>query len=240
MVQRYKLEALLFTKGFSSVALRTLFLFEDRLPAGSPPVYLPRGDRAIYVRSGSADFVFDTSSQFLWENSGMTSADELTIAAGELDTVLWRWELATDCESTEESYLLRSAPGVSTELKLAMTCDLDDRFTWLMRLDTVTFPPGGIALTHLHQGPGIRIVRKGEITPSKPRALSRYTELAGPGRRRVSCRYMHPPPKMVPPRLSGASCCPSRTRVSARSESCIQMTEAGQTPSLTGSCPNGS
>jgi len=156
------------------VALRTLFLFEDRLPAGSPSVYLPRGDRAVFVRFGSANFVFDTFSQFLWDSSGMTSTDELTIVADEQDVVLWRWELATGQESAEESYLLRSAPGVATELKLSMTCDLDDRYTWLMRLDTVTFPPGGIALTHLHQGPGIRIVRNGEITIETEGTASRY------------------------------------------------------------------
>ena len=156
------------------MALRTLFLFEDRLPADSPPVYLPRGDRAVYVRSGSVDFVFDTSSQFLLEHGGTTSADELTLVAGAQDTVLWRWELAADGESTEESYLLRSAPGAVTELKLTMTCELDDRYTWLMRLDTVTFPPGGIALTHLHQGPGIRIVRNGEITIETENTESTY------------------------------------------------------------------
>lgn len=32
-----------------------------------------------------------------------------------------------------------------------------------MRCDRVGFPPGGVALTHVHQGPGIRCCIEGEI-----------------------------------------------------------------------------
>jgi hypothetical protein len=47
---------------------------------------------------------------------------------------------------------------------MVLDCPLDRNIHWLMRCDTVTFPPGGIAYQHLHQGPGIRITREGEIT----------------------------------------------------------------------------
>lgn len=33
----------------------------------------------------------------------------------------------------------------------------------LIRLDTVSFPPGGVAYLHVHRGPGIRVLREGEI-----------------------------------------------------------------------------
>jgi hypothetical protein len=33
-----------------------------------------------------------------------------------------------------------------------------------MRCDRVDFPPGGVAYTHVHQGPGIRCLLHGEIT----------------------------------------------------------------------------
>jgi quercetin dioxygenase-like cupin family protein len=33
----------------------------------------------------------------------------------------------------------------------------------LMRLDRVDFPPGGVAYLHTHQGPGIRVLLRGEI-----------------------------------------------------------------------------
>jgi hypothetical protein len=156
------------------MSLRSFFLFEDRLPAGARPVYLPAGDRAIYVRTGSVNVVGDTSSQFLWEHCATTAGEELTLVADSQALVLWRWELADDADPDPERFQFRSAPEASSELKLAMTCDLDDRYTWLMRCDTVSFPPGGVALTHLHQGPGIRIVHSGEITIETEGASSTY------------------------------------------------------------------
>lgn len=144
--------------------LRTMFLFEDRIPSGTAPIYLPRGNRAIYVRAGAVTATSDDAARYLGDDTAVIDGDELTLHSSDLDTVLWRWELASDDGGDETCHLLRSAPETSSELKLKATLDLDDRYTWLMRCDTVTFPPGGIAHTHLHQGPGIRITRSGEIT----------------------------------------------------------------------------
>ncbi|MBK1787950.1 hypothetical protein [Prauserella cavernicola] len=141
---------------------KKLFLFEDTIPAHARPVYLPEGDRSVYVRSGSVEAISDTASQFLWEGSAHTSGTELTLASEDQDAVLWRWELGDTSEA--DDYAFRSAPETTSTLKLAADLELDDRYTWLMRCDTVTFPPSGEAFTHLHQGPGIRITREGEIT----------------------------------------------------------------------------
>src|SRR5919202_2468220 len=46
-----------------------------------------------------------------------------------------------------------------------------------MRIDRVAFPPGGIAYTHVHQGPGIRCCRRGEIRIEVHGRASTY----GPG-----------------------------------------------------------
>ena len=35
---------------------------------------------------------------------------------------------------------------------------------WVVRLDRVDFPPGGIAYRHVHPGPGIRFLLRGELT----------------------------------------------------------------------------
>ena len=35
---------------------------------------------------------------------------------------------------------------------------------WVVRLDRVDFPPGGIAYRHVHPGPGIRYLLHGELT----------------------------------------------------------------------------
>jgi hypothetical protein len=146
------------------VTLRALVLFEDRIPAGTAPIYLPAGDRAIYVRSGGVGVADEGGSRFLWAGSAITVDQELTLLSDDEDTVLWRWELADNVDVDVDEFCFRSAPAAANTCLLRSTCDLDDRHTWLMRCDTVTFPPGGVALTHLHQGPGIRVVQDGEIT----------------------------------------------------------------------------
>ncbi|MEU1980829.1 hypothetical protein [Nocardia sp. NPDC019395] len=155
---------------------RTMFLFEDHLPAGTKPVYLPRENRSIYVVSGGLDIRSDDSTRYLREGSALVADEELALHATEVDSIIWRWELA-GAASDEAAHTLRSAPQTTSELKLTATFELDDRYTWLMRCDTVTFPPGGIAWTHLHQGPGIRITRSGEITIE----TEGTTKVHGPG-----------------------------------------------------------
>jgi quercetin dioxygenase-like cupin family protein len=49
----------------------------------------------------------------------------------------------------------------SPEAKLSAPVDLDGER--LIRLDTVSFPPGGVAYLHVHRGPGIRVLLEGEI-----------------------------------------------------------------------------
>ena len=56
--------------------------------------------------------------------------------------------------------LLDDAPA---DALLAATVDLDPRVEWLMRLDRVDFPPGGVAHRHTHPGPGIRFLLFGTI-----------------------------------------------------------------------------
>lgn len=143
--------------------MKFLHLYEDVLPAHALPVYLPAGPRALYLREGSAAFSFDDYSQSIEEGGGITGAGEMTIHAGDRETRLWRWEL-TDPSIPDNDVCLRSAPSATSALKLKMELALDSRFSWLMRLDRVSFPAGGVAWTHLHQGPGIRICRNGSIT----------------------------------------------------------------------------
>jgi quercetin dioxygenase-like cupin family protein len=50
-----------------------------------------------------------------------------------------------------------ASPGA----KLSAPIELDGEL--LIRLDTVSFPPGGVAYLHVHRGPGIRVLLEGEI-----------------------------------------------------------------------------
>ena len=47
--------------------------------------------------------------------------------------------------------------------RLAAEVDLDPTVEWLVRCDRVDFPPGGVAYTHTHPGPGIRCLLFGSI-----------------------------------------------------------------------------
>jgi quercetin dioxygenase-like cupin family protein len=49
----------------------------------------------------------------------------------------------------------------SAQAKLSAPVEIDGE--QLIRLDTVSFPPGGVAYQHVHRGPGIRVLLRGEI-----------------------------------------------------------------------------
>lgn len=46
---------------------------------------------------------------------------------------------------------------------LSAEVELDPSVEWLLRCDRVDFPPGGVAYTHTHPGPGIRCLLHGSI-----------------------------------------------------------------------------
>jgi hypothetical protein len=50
------------------------------------------------------------------------------------------------------------------DAKLNADVELDPAREWLIRCDRVDFPPGGVAYTHTHPGPGIRCLLFGSIT----------------------------------------------------------------------------
>jgi hypothetical protein len=56
--------------------------------------------------------------------------------------------------------LLDDAPA---DALLAAEVELDENVDWLLRLDRVDFPPGGVAYRHTHPGPGIRCLLFGRI-----------------------------------------------------------------------------
>jgi len=58
-------------------------------------------------------------------------------------------------------WAIEKSSGVDALLTVRLS--LDRSMKWLLRCDRVDFPPGGIAYTHTHQGPGIRCLLSGEI-----------------------------------------------------------------------------
>lgn len=157
------------------MALFSLRLFEDVLPANLAPVYLSAASRALYVVDGDVTVEFADGAQHQAAESAWLGDSAIALLAGVNGAKLWRWELLP-AESTDPA-LLRSAPGATSTCKLDKTVELDARQSWLLRCDKVQFPPGGIAHTHVHQGPGIRCCLHGEITIE----TQGQTHVHGPG-----------------------------------------------------------
>jgi hypothetical protein len=77
--------------------------------------------------------------------------------AGDAGASVWRWDL------TEGPPLALASDGVRSMVKISAPLETLPEGDLLMRGDSVAFPPGGQALTHVHQGPGIRCLIEGGI-----------------------------------------------------------------------------
>jgi len=139
----------------------TLRLIEDRLPASGDPVYLPALSRAVYVIDGDVMVELATGCGHQAAQSAWLGDAALGLVPGTAGARVLRWEL-TAAEAQDDG-TLRSAPHCTSTVKLAARIDIDPGFGWLMRCDRVGFPKGGIAYTHVHQGPGIRYCLEGRI-----------------------------------------------------------------------------
>lgn len=60
---------------------------------------------------------------------------------------------------------------------MSVAIDVSGADSWVMRCDRIDFPPGGIAYTHTHPGPGIRKLLFGELTVTAEGETNTY----GPG-----------------------------------------------------------
>ena len=104
--------------------------------------------RIIYVREGDAIVRAGAQAAGLGPNSAWHGSSAAAVVAGSSGATLWRWELGT--RSTGSPALTHSV-------------ELDDPGGYLMRCDRVDFPPGAVAWTHVHRGPGIRCLLAGSI-----------------------------------------------------------------------------
>jgi quercetin dioxygenase-like cupin family protein len=126
-----------------------LEFFRDQLPAGARLSLPDPCPRVLYVRSGSLAARSVAVVATLAPNSAWHGRHPCEAVAGSAGAEIYRWELR------------REATGAACALRAALT--LEPRRAYLVRCDRVDFPPGGIAYTHTHQGPGIRCLLSGEI-----------------------------------------------------------------------------
>ncbi len=141
-------------------------LFEDALFGGEEVRFDGPAPRALYVSAGSVS----VNGESVAADDGIVLSEALRLSAGEGGAAVWRWEVA--------SVDAAAAYGHRTSLRLAGRFDpVAIAGELLLRLDSVAFPPGGSALLHTHQGPGIRCLREGAIRIDTEGRSSSY----GPG-----------------------------------------------------------
>jgi hypothetical protein len=144
-----------------------LRLVEDRLRGGMARRLSGGVHRVVYAVEGEASI---DGERLLADEARFFSAGQAPNLSGE--GRLWIWELVK--EGREPPL----GPGATLKLAAAVTSlDPGDGRAWLMRCDSVAFPAGGCALTHVHRGPGIRCLKEGSIRVDTE-GLSR---LYGPG-----------------------------------------------------------
>jgi hypothetical protein len=130
-----------------------LRLYEDVLSNGAD-IALPAMPRMIFVVHGSVE----AAGRAWRDDEAWCGVAATSVKAGRGGATLWRWELAARDGSSAAA-----APGVVLREKLSARLDALPKGQLLLRGDSVSFPPGGCAYLHRHQGPGIRCLIEGGI-----------------------------------------------------------------------------
>ena len=133
-----------------------LRLFEDTLQSGAG---LHLGSKAVwrvvYVAHGAAT----VAGQGVADDQATYAHGNAEILAGSGGAAIWRWELAP----IGDAPILVADRHSASRVKLSAPIERLATSCVLMRADSVTFPPGGCAYLHTHQGPGIRCLIEGGI-----------------------------------------------------------------------------
>jgi hypothetical protein len=135
-----------------------LRIHQDHLTEGARAV-LPAARRIIYCVAGDTELSAAGRRQSISTDQAWFSDQETTVEGRGEGARLWRWELVAP----------DAAPGEirGTAIKSVNAGDyrieLDTSVARLMRLDRVSFPLGGEALTHVHAAPGVRCQLTGNL-----------------------------------------------------------------------------
>lgn len=141
----------------ASNATHHLCLLEESAPPGvRETLRLGSCNRVIYVIDGSLAI----DGEAVATDHAIFSSATMTLDLGNGGARWLRWELLNHSEPPATAQLA----GVLSTLKtIDPITTADVQADWFMRCDSVAFPPGGCALTHTHQGPGIRYLLDGTI-----------------------------------------------------------------------------
>ena len=133
-----------------------LRLLEDTLVGGTTFAFDDTDlNRVVYVVHGSVS----SAGARYGDDQAWHAKGAQTLVAGSSGATIWRFELSP--AEREPTRVARSL-GVTRD-KLARALDWPIADALLLRNDSVSFPPGGCAYLHTHQGPGIRCLIEGGI-----------------------------------------------------------------------------
>jgi hypothetical protein len=127
-----------------------LALYEDVLSDGAA-LALPAAARMIFLVHGGAT----VAGRALHAGEAWHGEGAAALVAASTGATCWRFEL--------DAPPAGAAPDVASRQKLSAPLDTLPAGELLLRGDSVAFPPGGCALPHRHQGPGIRCLIEGGI-----------------------------------------------------------------------------
>ncbi len=121
----------------------------DGLPLGARPAV-----RILYVVDGTVTLASPGGGwpERLGANEATLGTAATTVVAVNGHATVLRWEL-----------LPAGAEAADGPPSLTGSLSLTDHDGYLVRCDRVDFPPGGVALLHTHQGPGIRCLLRGRL-----------------------------------------------------------------------------
>jgi hypothetical protein len=114
-----------------------------------------RCGRVVYVAHRAAT----VAGRGVADDQAAYAHGEAEIVAGSSGAAIWRWELAP----IGDAPILVAGRHSASLVKLSAPIQGLVASSVLMRADSVTFPPGGCACLHTHQGPGIRCLIEGGI-----------------------------------------------------------------------------
>ncbi|WP_294606533.1 hypothetical protein [uncultured Roseovarius sp.] len=134
----------------------TLSLVEVGIEPNAPLTLDGAEDRMVFVAEGSLTTTDDTHIRRNERHTGIHAIGGSVLTAEAEGTRLWIWTIsAGEAPAIEGGRELMSRP-------LPLIEGFDGGQV-VMRLDRVDFPPGAAAHTHVHPGPGLRVVLNGKI-----------------------------------------------------------------------------
>jgi hypothetical protein len=120
---------------------------------------LPAERRVIYCVAGSAEISDAAKSETLGNDGAWFSSQKTTVRGKDEGACLWRWELVAPGAPSGEL----KGEGIKSRIAGDYEIEIDTSIKRLMRLDRVSFPLGGEALTHTHVAAGVRCQLEGNL-----------------------------------------------------------------------------